>query len=207
MAFNDNPKIDRYSVNEENSKLHVRNFLKQETGFICREDVPDKGCDLRVEIIENDNEAANWVFAVQIKSTENISFVDKGKYVSYSFETSRLGYLCRGLPAMGYVIIYSVKDEKSYFDHAANIYRRIMEERENVDWMNNNDVSIHIPVENVLNKESAITIHEFIKGIFKNSTLLQNSYGPKYNIPSVPLDDRHEFDLNNPDKIVNLLTK
>ncbi len=207
MAFDDQPKIDRYSVNEENSILHIRSFLKQETGFVCRLEVPDKGCDLKAELIEDGTKASHLDFSIQVKSTEKISLFGDGKYISYAFETSRLGYLCRGVPALGYIMLYSVSDDKCYFDYAANIYWRIMEERGNKDWMQNDQVNIHIPVENVLNKASAKKIHEFIGGIFKNATLLQNSYGPKYNIPTVPLDDSHEFDLNNPDKIINLLIR
>ena len=42
MAFNDLPKIDKASTMNELSERKLEAELNQQTGFICRPDVPDK---------------------------------------------------------------------------------------------------------------------------------------------------------------------
>lgn len=46
MAYKDMPQIDNPSKNSDLSSVRLRNYLNQSNGFIAREDVPDKGCDL-----------------------------------------------------------------------------------------------------------------------------------------------------------------
>lgn len=109
MAFSDNPIIDQYSRNSEESELNLRKFLNQNSGFICRPDVPDMGCDFDVELIKGGS--SNWRFPIQLKSIEAPEIINDGKFISYSFKTSRLGYLMRRIPAMGMVVLYSVEQQ------------------------------------------------------------------------------------------------
>ena len=63
MAFNHRPIIARSSERSEESVQAVRHFLSQKNGFISREDLPDFGIDLQVELIEN-SRATNNRFVV-----------------------------------------------------------------------------------------------------------------------------------------------
>ena len=107
MSFYKNPKVDEYAKASEESVLAVRAIVCKRNGFIVREEVPDYGVDLEVEMIINADNATGKKFAIQIKSCQNISTVSKKKqkFVSYEFETSRLGYLSRRPPAYGLIII------------------------------------------------------------------------------------------------------
>jgi len=118
MAYTDSPIVDRFSTNEERSELRVRAFLNQGTGFITRREVPDKGCDLDIELILAGDRSSSWKFPVQIKSIESLRLVDNEKAISLPFETSRLGYLMRRIPAMGIVIFYAVQDDACYYEFA-----------------------------------------------------------------------------------------
>lgn len=59
MAFNDKPIISESSERSEASVLCTKNLLSQKNGFICREDMPDLGVDLQVELIENGDATNN----------------------------------------------------------------------------------------------------------------------------------------------------
>jgi hypothetical protein len=99
VAFNDSPEIDIYSKNSEESVLAVKQLLLQKSGFIVREENPDKGVDFDVELILN-KQASGFKFAIQLKSVQKAKFLTKGEiqHVAFRIKTSRLGYLCRRSP-------------------------------------------------------------------------------------------------------------
>src|SRR6202035_3823717 len=134
MAFTDSPIIDQYARNSEKSERRVRDFINQETGFICRQEVPDKGCDFDVELILNGKECSSWKFPIQLKSVEKLQLVEDQPFIALSFETSRLDYLMRRIHAMGIIIFYSVEEDRCFYDFVDKIYTRLMEERESEDW-------------------------------------------------------------------------
>jgi len=95
MAFDDLPEIDQSSKNSDLSERRFTDLLNPHTGFICRTDVPDKGCDFDVELIVEKSGASNWRFPTQLKSSEEMTIIEDGGVISYPFKTSRLGYLPR----------------------------------------------------------------------------------------------------------------
>lgn len=61
MSFSDRPLIDKSSVNADESATAFRKIVNQRRGFLPREDVPDKGCDFDVELINDDDQATAFV--------------------------------------------------------------------------------------------------------------------------------------------------
>src|SRR5438067_2156211 len=127
MAFDDLPIVDTYSINEERSNIKLLELLNQTNNFICRKDVPDKGCDFDVELIGNG--ALNWRFPVQLKSVETLKLINDNEFISYRFETSRLGYLLRRPISGGLIILYSLEKDKCFYEYADKVYTRLTEER------------------------------------------------------------------------------
>ncbi|WP_222165909.1 DUF4365 domain-containing protein [Edaphocola aurantiacus] len=207
MAFEDLPQIDRPSLNSDASAIELQILLNRNSGFILREDVPDLGCDFDVELIKNETQASNWRFALQLKSVESISFIRDGLYLSYSFKTSRLGYLLRRQPAYGLVVVYDVVSKKLYYDYADEIYNRLMLDRGSDDWKANDQVNILIPVDNVLTKQSAEALHKKFIARFEQGALMHLSQGAKYGLPTVNLESKSGFDFNNLDDVKKALKK
>src|SRR5688572_13157963 len=116
MAFDDSPNVDPSSKASEESVLAVKAFFTRRNGFISREEIPDYGCDLNVELVLEKENASSQQFPIQIKSDGDISIINSygSKYISKSIETSRIGYLCRRTPAYGLVIVYDVKTGLCY---------------------------------------------------------------------------------------------
>jgi hypothetical protein len=205
MAFLDSPIIDPSSRNSEKSELKLRHFLNQESGFICRSEVPDKGCDFDVELILENKNSSSWKFPIQLKSVEKLTLVNKGEFISYSFETSRLGYLMRRIPTMGIVVLYSLEQDKCFYEYADKLFGRLMEERESDDWKKNDKVNIRVPYANILSEDTAIDIHKTMHNRFEQALTMQNSYGPKYGLPTVNLNQDFKYDFNNLDHIIKFL--
>ena len=205
MAFLDSPIIDTSSRNSERSELSLRQFLNQDASFICRPEVPDKGCDFDVELILDGVNSSSWKFPIQLKSIETLKLVNDGNFISYSFETSRLGYLMRRIPAMGIVVLYSVERDECFYEYADKIYNRLTDERESTEWRANDKVNIHVPLANILSKDAANEIHQTIHNRFEQALRMQNSYGPKYGLPILNIESEFKYDFNNLDHIVRFL--
>lgn len=206
MAFHDKPFVDRYSTNSEESERELRKFLNQKSGFICRADVPDKGCDFDTELIVNENEASNWRFPIQLKSEETITTIEEGRFIAYSFETSRLGYLMNRLPCSGLIVLYSIRNNTCYFEYTDKVYERLLIEREGDSWKQNEKVNIHIPANNILTLESAKNVYETFLKRFEQAAIMQQSFGQKYNLPLVILSSSG-YDFNNTGDIKKFLVK
>lgn len=204
MAFFDKPIVDKSSVNSEISEQKLATLLNQKNGFICRKDTPDKGVDFDVELIVENN-ASGWRFPLQLKSVQHPTLIDKGAFISYAFETSRLGYLMSRLPAMGLLVLYAVDTDSLYYDFIDKIYERLMEERGNTDWYANDKVNIKIPVSNHLTIEATTAIHEIFVKRFRQAAVMQQSHGAKYDLPSINLTGAFQYDFYNPDHVKKLL--
>ena len=51
MGFYDNPIVDIYSKTSEESLIATKQVFLQKNGFLVREENPDKGVDLDVELL------------------------------------------------------------------------------------------------------------------------------------------------------------
>lgn len=207
MAYNDLPIVDRSAVNSERSIQQLKRFLNMQSGFILREDIPDYGCDFDAELVLEDGRASNQRFPIQLKSVAKLKVIGDGKFIAYSFETSRLGYLMRRMPTGGIIAIYSVDQEECYFEYCDRIFQRITEEKLFHDWQSQAQVNIHIPVSNKLTTVAAKELHHTFKNRFVQAAMMQNSMGLRYGLPSVLSDNPIEYDFNNIDHLKLFLRK
>jgi hypothetical protein len=205
MSFSDLPIIDRFSINSETSERRFKEVINLITGFQTRPEYPDKGCDLTVELVVDRKSASSWLFPVQLKSIEKLVLVHEKTMISLPFETSRLGYLMRRLPAMGLVVFYSLEEDRCFFEYADQVYDRLMEERNSHDWKENNEVNIHIPYCNKLTPETAKEIYQVFLNRFQQAEILQNSHGKKYGLPIFSSSQDFQYDFKNPDHIKRFL--
>lgn len=204
MTFDDLPQIDQYAMNEEDSRQKFREFFNEGRGFRARPQTPDNGTDYMVELLSN-GRATNNHFGVQLKSEVTLSKIEKGSIISYTFKTSRLRYLLQHKPKVGLIAVYHVNDKVIYFDYVINIYRRLSAQKSEKNWTEQENVNIHIPVENVLTHERAAKVHEDFTLEFKLLEDLIGAFSPRYGMTVVPELKRSEVDFNNPEDIRKLL--
>lgn len=164
MGFYDNPIVDIYSKTSEESVIATKQVFLQKNGFLVREENPDKGVDLDVELLI-DNQVSGFKFAIQIKSAQKLQTIQKegSFFIRYNIKTSRLGYLCRRSPGFGLIVVYDNQEEQLYYDYVENIYSSIMEEHNGNEWKSNENVTFFIKTSNVVNKESIISIYETMR--------------------------------------------
>ncbi len=185
MAFNDNPIIDTASKNSEESENELRRLFTKRNGFILRQESPDYGVDFNVEVAD-DHSPTGKLFAIQLKSQENAVIIDSNneRFVSLQFKTSRLGYLYRRKPMYGIIVLYDVKTGKSYFDYVEHFITRLNDERGSYDWRDNDSVSIHFPIENILSEEKLKGIHERMLLRTRRTDAMVDTFGSLFGIPS-----------------------
>lgn len=207
MAFSGNPIIDFNSKASEESVLQVKGILSQKNRFISREEYPDFGADLDVELITKENGASGRKFAVQIKSSTDLKYLSTDPYISFSFKTSRLGYLCRRTPGFGLVILYDSNTGIAYFDYVEEIYNRLFDKKGNDNWKHQEYVNIHVPTDNVLNKKSSSSIYSRINNRFNK---VETSLGPEklgFKVPIINKKDEEEIDFTDAVQISEALKK
>lgn len=208
MAFDDRPIIAKSAERSEESVQAVRHVLSQKNGFISREDLPDFGVDLQVELIEN-SQATNNRFVVQIKSSKTLTHITVGEeaLISYTFLTSRLGYLCRHSPGYGLIILYDDSSQIAYYDFVENVVTRLSSHKKPEEWQSQEQVNIHIPSRNVLNPDSANQVHATMSNRFKNHSLLIAHRGSEYNIPILNPEAESTIDFRDPNHIAKLVRR
>lgn len=208
MAFSDSPIVDRNSERSEASVLAVRGALCRRNGFICREETPDYGVDIDVELVIAEG-ASGYRFVIQIKSSEKLTKIKCGDedFISYQFLTSRIGYLCQSAPGYGIIVLYDDLSGTSYFDFVESIYERISSEKPPSVWQEQKYVNIHIPTTNILDDSSASKIYETYRRRFANFEMLMKQNAARYGIPVFPKPILNVIDPNNMQSVIDILTE
>ena len=190
MALHDQPIVDESSERSEESVLKTKSFFKRKNNFLSREEFPDYGVDLDIELLEN-GKVNGFKFAIQIKSVIKANFIKDNQFFSLAFLTSRLGYLMRRLPGYGIVVIYDDSSEILYFDYVEEIIFRIRSQRKSNEWESQGTVKINIPVSNVITLDSVKGIYNrmYNRHISSRDILYLNAH--TYNIPQ-PLHNDNE---------------
>jgi len=186
MGFYDNPIVDIHSKTSEESVIATKQVFSQKNGFLVREENPDKGVDLDVELLI-DNQVSGFKFAIQIKSAQKLQTIQKkgNTFIRYNIKTSRLGYLCRRSPGFGLIVVYDNQEQQLYYDYVENIYSSIMSEHNDKEWMNNNEnVTFFIKTSNVVDKENIISIYETMRRRYFNFNKMYNQKAYDFDLPT-----------------------
>lgn len=184
MSFYDDPVVDDNAKRSQESVHFVKGLFSEKNGFIYREENPDYGVDLDVELIVETQGASSKKFPVQIKSAITFHKIesDGDSYISYNFKTSRLGYLAKRPPAYGIIALYDETEQQCYFDYVDEVILRLDKHPAREGWREQDSVSILLPLQ-PLSKSVLPALHEkFLKRHQNNDTLIQE-HGQKFNIP------------------------
>jgi len=195
MGFYDNPIVDDNSKKSEESVLAVKSFFTQKNGFLCRDESPDFGVDVDVELIDENSSVSGKKFAIQIKSTSSVNkiIVENKNYISLSFKTSRLGYIAKRFPGYGIIVLYDESSRLIYFDFIENLISRIQIEKKDDKWIDQSSVNIHLPESQVLSIESINRIYEKLMAQFRNHDLMMQKHGENFGIPVPIREKEHDF--------------
>ncbi|WP_288879231.1 DUF4365 domain-containing protein [Pedobacter panaciterrae] len=208
MSFYDDPIVDDNSKRSEESVNVVKSLFTRKNGFISKEETPDYGVDLDVELVLNQKNASSYKFAIQIKSTIAVKIIDydSAPYISFPFKTSRLKYLAKRAPSYGLVIIYDDTNSKAYFDYVEEIIKRLDEHPQKIDWRNHDQVSLLIP-STPLTSDILPEIHQKFRTRFENNNALLKEHGRQFNIPYLETNTNSadKLDLKDPIKLAKFL--
>lgn len=206
MGLFDLPKIDISAINSSESVNVVRSWFQEKNGFILRKDDPDIGCDFEIELL-SELRATNFRFQVQLKSVVRPNIVNNNRYLSYSFDLSRLNYLLQSYPHTAIVLLYVVSEKKLYFDFIEFICRRTNIEKGIKRWSNQKSTTIHIPVDNELTDESIQFIHDYIMKCFKDHQNLYLTNAKRHNLPIFNVLTHERSFFESPDDAATALER
>ncbi len=192
MSIFDNPKIDLYSEASEESIYETRRYFSQRNNFLTREENPDKGVDLDVELLTV-NVTTGFKFAIQVKSVQNIeiSKIGVSEYIKYQFKTSRLGYLCRRSPGFGIIVLYDDSNKILYYDYVENILEHINRFKDNDDWKDQEKTTIYINKDNILDDSTITPIYSKMYDRYQSFQLLYNQEAKEYDLPVFEFENIH----------------
>ena len=192
MAFLDQPIVDRNARVSEESTLAVKFIFSQKNGFICRDEAPDYGTDINVELIAEGGVASGRKFPVQIKSSQDGKAI-KGDFIRYPYKTSRLNYFAGIGPTYGLIIIYDEESHCCFYDFTEEIIRRLDETGN--DWRAHEKVTIAIPLANNL-KDHIQVVLKTITQRFDNQDLLLRTKGAQFGIPWLRVSAHENMDFS-----------
>lgn len=158
---------------QKNRFSKLRDSSLKKNGFLSRTESPDYGVDLDIELIDHNSGATSKKFGVQIKSMTEVKTATYSSetFVSLPFKTSRLRYLAEREPTYGLILVYSEKEQETYFDYVEEIINRLNEIKADDSWKNQDSVNILIPFQ-ILSNETSKEIHNKFTLRFKNHTQL-----------------------------------
>lgn len=202
MAFSDNPTVDDCAKMSEESELKLRSFFNKKTGFLSRVETPDYAVDFDMELIDKKSDVTGNKFAVQVKSTIKSTIVTKNNIqnVSFSFKTSRLGYLSRRLPGLGIITLYDESTQTTYFDYVEVLIDRITIQKGNETWKKQQKVNINIPISNELTFSKIQEIYIKYSQQFLNHKILMSQHGHIHGLYS--FTDEKEIQDQNPTNLL-----
>ncbi|QXV63989.1 DUF4365 domain-containing protein [Mucilaginibacter sp. 21P] len=201
MSFYDDPIIDDNAKRSQESVHFVKGIFSEKNGFAYREENPDLGVDLDVELIVGGQGASSKKFPVQIKSAVAFRKIrsEEKSYISFNFKTSRLGYLAKRPPAYGIIALYDETEQQCYFDYVDEVVRRLDDHPSREGWREQDSVNILVPLQS-LDKNVLPLLHEKFLKRHQNSDMLIKEHGQKFNITFLgPNADRSEVTLNQKD--------
>lgn len=213
MAFSEYPEVDDNSKRSEESVLRVKSILTQKNGFINREEAPDFGVDLDIELIMDGKKASALKFAVQIKSAAKLKTAKKHgeEFFAFSFETSRLHYLSKRDLGFGILVLYDESTQACYFEYVFDLIKRVEAFNPVKGWRAQQTVTVYIAPSQELTVASARHLHDQVVGLYTRHQLLLRDHGSRYDLPvfaaaaaGVPVP---QVDFGNPTQVAELLEK
>ncbi|WP_416047196.1 DUF4365 domain-containing protein [Cupriavidus basilensis] len=83
--------------------------------FRSQEDQEDYGIDGEIEIASPDDKASGFIFKVQIKGQQNVSYVDQGNFVAFNLPVARLRYYLQQVETPVILAVVDVTEEKVFW--------------------------------------------------------------------------------------------
>ncbi|POA96887.1 hypothetical protein C2134_20295 [Chromobacterium sinusclupearum] len=88
--------------------------------FRSQEDQEDYGIDGEIEITSPKDMATGFIFKVQIKGQQKVSYIDQGTYVSFDMPVERLRYYMLQIETPIILVVVDVTDEKIFWASLQN---------------------------------------------------------------------------------------
>lgn len=127
-----------------------------------QEDQDDHGIDCEIELKDSSGKALGQesLFKIQLKGQESCSFIDEGQKLSFSVSRARLQYYLKfNIPVI--LVVVEVSSEEIYWVSVTN-NKEILEK---VRDSSTDSLTVHLPVENKLERNDSATFDKLLEAV------------------------------------------
>ncbi|WP_228012840.1 DUF4365 domain-containing protein [Vibrio sp. OPT18] len=127
-----------------------------------QEDQDDHGIDCEIELKDSNGKALGQesVFKIQLKGQENCSFINDGQKLSFSVSHARLQYYLKfNIPVI--LVVVEVSSEEIYWVSVTD-NQEILEK---VIDSSTNTLTVHLPVENKLERNDSVAFDKLLVAV------------------------------------------
>lgn len=117
--------------------------------YRSQEDQEDYGIDAEIELVGSDDKATGFIFKVQVKGQENVTFVANGAFVSFDLKVERLRYYMRRVEMPVILVVVDVSTEQVFWASLQDS-ETYAAELERAAENNQKTVAVRLPSENVI---------------------------------------------------------
>lgn len=195
MGFDELPKIDRFRVQSNDSALALESVFRL-PDFVTRAQHPDLGVDYDIELAEA-AQGSNIHFSVQLKSVANGEADPDGQSLKFVIETSRLHYLSRTLCG-SLLVVYDTSRHNMFYRWVHEIVSEL--DADGTAWRSQRSVTIRLPLSNILNSNSAKTIHEEVGTLYRRiqQSIVEARLIPPMESEGVSAAEKADFQARTP---------
>jgi tetratricopeptide (TPR) repeat protein len=195
MAFDELPQIDRSRIQSSESALSLESVFRLPE-FVTRAQNPDLGIDYEIELAE-DSRGSNIRFSVQLKSVAAGEQDPDRQALKFVVETSRLHYLSRTLCG-SLLVIYDASSRNMFYRWVHEIMSEL--DSQGTAWRDQRNVTIRLPLSNILNSASAKTIHEDVGVLYRRiqHSIVEAGLIPRMESAGVSAAQKADFEARAP---------
>jgi len=127
-----------------------------------QEDQDDHGIDCEIELKDPSGKALGQesVFKIQLKGQENCSFIDDGQTLSFSVSRARLQYYLKfNIPVI--LVVVEVYSEDIYWVSVTDNKEILEKVRDSAT----DTLTVHLPVENKLERDDSATFNKLLEAV------------------------------------------
>lgn len=167
----------------------IFNYLRPQNWVIRSQQEIDLGIDYEIEFLTNEGETTGALAKIQLKGSENLSYINNKQFISFSLELDNAHYLIDEINIPTYLIVCDNNSEKCYWVSLKN--DRALETNYRQALNNNQKTfSIHINTNNDISNTNS----QFIEDV-----ILTNKLIAVKSISKIQFNDYENININPDD--------
>ncbi len=131
-------------------------YLRPKNWLVRSQKEIDFGVDFEIELLNENNASTGLIAKIQLKGSENLTYIENGKKISFQFDVDNAQYLIAEIQIPSYLIVCDNNTEKCYWA-SFKTDKKIKEDYLKAVENSQQTFNIHIDI----NNDFQLTAHDF----------------------------------------------